>query len=419
MSAIRTRSLTKTYRARVKSEGLGASFNALFKPEWKEVEAVRGIDLDIERGEVLAFIGPNGAGKSTFIKMLCGILHPTSGELSVLGMSPQRERQKLAMRIGTVFGQKSQLWLHLPALDSFTLLAAMYEISDKDRRRRVDELTELFELGEFLRTPVRKLSLGQRVRCEVAASLLHQPELLILDEPTIGLDVVVKQAIRELILKSNKERGMTVFLTSHDPADIERLCNRAVVIDYGSIVLDSPVERLRSDYLGKKKVEVSFQSPQTISGQPGVEVVSSGGGMKATLTVDTRVCPIGAVMNGLSALGNVADVTINNPPMEEIIAAIFQHEANRHRDGNGGGGNEPGLPQEGGIDRTRNALDEPDSSNEPDARDESDARDKSDPRDESDTCDEPDSRDVSNPRDKSDSRDELGPRDATRAGAVT
>ncbi len=328
MLAIQTQHLKKTYRTRVKAEGLGASLRALVKPDWKEVQAVKDIGLTVERGDLVAFIGPNGAGKSTFIKMLCGILHPTGGDISVLGMHPAKERRKLAMRIGTVFGQKSQLWLHLPALDSFTLLAAIYEIDAEERKRRVAELAELFELGEFLHTPVRKLSLGQRVRCEVAASLLHNPELLFLDEPTIGLDVVVKQAIRELILRRNRECGTTVFLTSHDPADIEQLCRRAVVIDHGTLVLDSPVETLRSDYLGVKLVEVSFNVPQTIPALPGVTRLSdSGHGLKFVLTVDTAVCPIGHVMERLSALGNVSDITISNPPMEDIIAAIFQKEA--------------------------------------------------------------------------------------------
>ena len=324
MSAIKTENLSKNYVTRVKAEGLKASFRALVKPERKEVHAVRGISLEVERGEVMAFIGPNGAGKSTFIKMLCGILHPTSGELAVLGMSPVKERRKLAMRIGTVFGQKSQLWLHLPALDSFTLLAAIYEISDAERRRRVAELTERFELGEFLKVPVRKLSLGQRIRCEVAASLLHEPEMLFLDEPTIGLDVVVKQTIRELILERSREHGTTVFLTSHDPADIENLCRRAVVIDHGIIVLDSPVEKLKTDYLGKKLIEVSFSVPKEIPVIDGVTVSGKHGGSHFTLTVDTAVRPIGEVMERLSSLGNVLDITISNPPMEEIIAAIFR-----------------------------------------------------------------------------------------------
>jgi len=256
MTAITTQNLSKIYRTRVKGEGLGASFRALVKPERKDVHAVKNIDLTVEKGDIVAFIGPNGAGKSTFIKMLCGILHPTSGEISVLGMSPVKERRKLAMRIGTVFGQKSQLWLHLPALDSFTLLAAIYEVSDAERKRRVAELSEVFELGEFLNTPVRKLSLGQRIRCEVAASLLHDPELLFLDEPTIGLDVVVKQAIRELIRRRNKESGTTVFLTSHDPADIEHLCRRAVVIDHGDLILDTSVDNLLSGNSGKSMEDI-------------------------------------------------------------------------------------------------------------------------------------------------------------------
>ena len=330
MTAIQTQNITKTYRTRIKSEGLKASIRALFKPERKDVQAVQNISLQIEQGEIVAFIGPNGAGKSTFIKMLCGILHPTSGDISVLGMSPVNERRKLAMRIGTVFGQKSQLWLHLPALDSFTLLAAIYEISDAERKKRVGELSELFGLSEFLKTPVRKLSLGQRIRCEVAASLLHDPELLFLDEPTIGLDVVVKQAIRELILLRNSERRTTVFLTSHDPADIEQLCRRAIVIDHGKVVLDTPVEKMRSDYLGTKLIEATFSAPQSIPELPGVITATESSGLKSTLTVDTQLRPIADVMERLSAMGNVLDITISNPPMEEIIASIFREEAHHH-----------------------------------------------------------------------------------------
>ena len=324
MAVIETRDLRKTYRARVKDEGLGASIRALMKPQWREIEAVRGISLNVEPGEVVAFIGPNGAGKSTFIKMLCGILYPSHGEISVLGMSPTKERRKLALNIGTVFGQKSQLWLHLPALDSFTLLAAIYEISDADRKRRVAELTELFDLGEFLQTPIRKLSLGQRIRCEVAASLLHNPKLLFLDEPTIGLDVVVKQAIRELIIRRNKEYGTTVFLTSHDPSDIEQICRRAVVIDHGTVVLDLPVETMRKEYLAEKRIEVVFNTPQSIPAMQGVTTIVDNGSLKATLTVDSHLCPIAGVMERLSSTGNVQDITIGNPPMEDIIADIFQ-----------------------------------------------------------------------------------------------
>lgn len=323
MYAIETKDLCKQYRTRVKGEGLGASFRALLHPVYREIEAVKGISLTVKQGEILAFIGPNGAGKSTTIKMLCGILHPSGGEVRVLGLSPTDDRRALAMRIGTVFGQKSQLWLHLPALDSFTLLAAIYEIDDRTKKRRIDELTEAFALGDFLHTPVRKLSLGQRIRCEVAASLLHDPDILFLDEPTIGLDVVVKQAIRELILGRNRERGTTVFLTSHDPSDIEHLCRRAVVIDHGTTMLDSPVDTLKREYLGRKVVEVRFAAPAALPAMQGVTAISGHGGRHATLTVDTEIMPIGAVIEQVSAAGEVSDITVSDPPMEEIITSIF------------------------------------------------------------------------------------------------
>lgn len=327
MDAIRTEGLTKEYRARVKGEGLNASFKALVWPQYKRVEAVREISLRVEQGEMLAFIGPNGAGKSTTIKMLCGILTPTRGDLSVLGLSPTGQRRALARRIGAVFGQRSQLWLHLPAADSFTLLSAIYEVDKRTQQRRVAELTERFELGDFLHTPVRKLSLGQRIRCEVAASLLHDPDILFLDEPTIGLDVVVKQSIRELILQRNRERGTTVFLTSHDPSDIEHLCRRAVVIDRGTLVLDTSVEDLKRYHLARKVVKARFQAPVILPHMEGVQVESSAGGYQATLTVDTALCPIAGVVEWLGQAGEVADITINDPPMEEIITSIFRKEA--------------------------------------------------------------------------------------------
>lgn len=327
MYAIETDGLSKDYRTRIKSEGLRESFRALISPQYRQIQAVRDVNLTIEKGDIVAFIGPNGAGKSTTIKMLCGILQPTSGFLSVLGYSPTRERQQLAMRIGTVFGQRSQLWLHLPALDSFTLLAAIYEIDAQQKKARIDELTERFGLGEFLNTPVRKLSLGQRIRCEVAASLLHDPDILFLDEPTIGLDVVVKQAIRELILQRNRQRGTTVFLTSHDPGDIEHLCRRAIVIDRGTVVLDSSVAAMRSEYLGSKRVEIRFNTPAPLPSLEGVEASVEDGGLRALLTVDTAICPIQQVIEVISAHGDVADITVNDPPMEEIIGAIFRKEA--------------------------------------------------------------------------------------------
>ncbi len=320
-NAITVENLTKRYRTRVKGEGLWPGVQALFRPQYKEVEAVRGIGFSVECGEMLAFIGPNGAGKSTTIKMMTGILHPTAGHLRVLGYDPVGQRRSLCPRIGTVFGQRSQLWMHLPPVDSFAMLGAIYGIPDDVRRRRVDELAQRFDLGSFLNIPVRKLSLGQRVRCEIAASLLYEPDILFLDEPTIGLDVVVKQAIRELILQWNAERGVTVFLTSHDPGDVERICRRAMVIDHGSIVLDQSVDSLKANYLNRKVVEVKFTEPHCLAPMTGV--AAEGQGAQWRLTVDTLIRPIGEVIQAVTASGGVADITVNDPPMEEIITAIF------------------------------------------------------------------------------------------------
>lgn len=329
---IETQGLSKRYRTRVKAEGLRAGFRGLFHPEVQEIEAVRGIDLTVQQGEMLAFIGPNGAGKSTTIKMMTGILQPSAGDLRVAELHPARERQALSRRVGTVFGQKSQLWFHLPPLDSFSLLGAIYDIDTKTLRARIDELVALFELEALLKTPARKLSLGQRVRCEVAASLLHRPDILFLDEPTIGLDVVVKQSIRALIRRMNAEHGTTVFLTSHDAGDVEQLCRRAVVINHGEIVLDQPVDTLKREYLARKVIDVRFLAPCEVPQMPGLAVVQADP-LTVRLTVDTAACPIGEVMQRLTAPGQVADITVSDPPMEEIIADIFQRKDAPHTGG--------------------------------------------------------------------------------------
>jgi ABC-2 type transport system ATP-binding protein len=320
--AIVVDNLRKDYRTRVKAEGLKAGIKALVASEYRDVEAVKCISFRVQRGEMVAFIGPNGAGKSTTIKMLTGILHPSGGTMQVLGYNPVKERRELCAHIGTVFGQRSQLWMHLPPVDSFAMLGAIYGIEDNERRKRVDVLAQRFGLGEFLHTPVRKLSLGQRIRCEIAASLLYEPDILFLDEPTIGLDVVVKQAIRELILEWNREKGITVFLTSHDPGDVEHICRRAMVIDHGQVVLDQSVEQLKATYLNRKVITVKFFEPRVLPEMDGVTVTESGA--QAVLTVDTLVQPIGEVMQAVTAKGGVADITVTDPPMEEIITTIFR-----------------------------------------------------------------------------------------------
>lgn len=325
MTAIEASHLNKRFRTKIKGEGFAASLRSLARPEYRDVAAVSDISFTVDEGEIVAFIGPNGAGKSTTIKMLTGILHPTSGRIRVLGHDPVTQRQALSYQIGTVFGQKSQLWFHLPPSDSFRLLAGIYEVKKDIYRKRMDRLVEMFEIGDLLKTPVRKLSLGERVRCEIAASLLHGPRLLFLDEPTIGLDVVVRQRIRELVRELNRESGATVFLTSHDAGDIEQVCRRAMVIDHGRVVLDQPVKTLKYDYLNRKMVSVRFFEEQELPVFPGVEAVKDTG-LAAKLAVDTRVQPIGAVISALTGGGNVADITVHDPPMEEIIADIFRRK---------------------------------------------------------------------------------------------
>lgn len=245
MQAIKVENLSKTFQVRQKEKGMRGSIKAIFNPQVKEIKAVDGISFGVEEGEMLAFIGPNGAGKSTTIKMLTGILYPDGGRAEVMGIDPTKRRKQLAYQIGTVFGQKEQLWTHLTPYDNFKFFSAIYDIPDGEAERRIKEMGELFELGAFINTPVRNLSLGQRIRCEIVASLIHKPKILFLDEPTIGLDPVVKETIRSLIKEMNRELHTTIFLTSHDVGDIEKLCKRIIIVNAGQIVLDDSMEHLR------------------------------------------------------------------------------------------------------------------------------------------------------------------------------
>lgn len=303
-----------------------------FKRERKEVVAVDSISLKVEEGQSVAFVGPNGAGKSTTIKMLTGILSPTSGFARVLGVVPWKERSRLARSIGAVFGQRSQLWYHLPPRDSFELLAKIYNIEKSRFRARRDQLIERFEMAEFLDTQVRKLSLGQRMRAEVAASLLHFPKVLFLDEPTIGLDVIARQELRDLIREWNQEEGLTIFLTSHDAGDIETVAKRVVIINHGQLVLDDKVSKVKRHYLGSKLLSVKFRDEPGPFQLEGVEVIkSSYHAMK--LEVDTSVVEIDTVINAVLQAAPVADITIENPPLEKVIAHIYSQPAERAAEG--------------------------------------------------------------------------------------
>lgn len=252
MNIIEVKNLNKQFKIKEKDKGIKGSIKSIIKPKYRTINAVNDISFTVEKGEILAFIGPNGAGKSTTIKMLTGILYPTSGEIIVNGINPSEERKKLAYKIGTVFGQKEQLWMHLTPYDNFKFFGAIYDIPKKEVEDTIEELTNTFELSEFINTPVRNLSLGQRIRCEIVASLIHKPEILFLDEPTIGLDPVVKENIRKLIKKMNKELGTTIFLTSHDIGDIEKLCKRVIIVNKGKIIMDDKMNNLKYHYLDKK-----------------------------------------------------------------------------------------------------------------------------------------------------------------------
>jgi ABC-2 type transport system ATP-binding protein len=289
--------------------------------------------------------------------MLTGILYPSGGQARVLGLTPWQQRRTLAFHIASVFGQKSQLWYHLPPQDTFDLLARIYELDMTAYRQRRDFLIEVFDIAEYMRTPARKLSLGERMRCELAAALLHRPSVLFLDEPTIGLDVIAKQRIRDLIGQLNTEEGVTVFLTSHDAGDIEQVCRRAIVINHGEIILDGPVAKMKRDYLKVKTVDLLLQEPaasmlktdaesgkQRLSIQlptsiheevlvtEGVEIVKAKGyGLK--LEVDTSRCPLEPIIAAIMQHCHIVDMTIADPPMEEIIAKIYGEKGHEQEGG--------------------------------------------------------------------------------------
>ncbi len=261
---ISVRQLRKTFQTPVVKEGKLAGIRTLLSRSYKEKEAVRDVSFNIESGEFVGYIGPNGAGKSTTIKMLTGILHPTSGEVLIHGLSPQKHRRRVVAHLGVVFGQRTQLWWDLPVKDSYEILAAMYRVEEATARRRLGELEQLLELREFLDTPVRKLSLGQRMRADLAAAMLHDPDILFLDEPTIGLDVVAKRSIRGFLKALNEEFGKTILLTTHDMDDIEQLCERVIVINHGQIGYDGSIHQLRERIGLPTMLKITFRGPYAV-----------------------------------------------------------------------------------------------------------------------------------------------------------
>lgn len=325
-SIIRVENLNKTFKLIQKEPGLRGSILSLFYPKYQEKIAVGDISFDVKQGECLAFIGPNGAGKSTTIKIMTGILHPTSGNVSVMGFHPVKDRTDLAYTIGTVFGQKSQLWYHLPPIDTYHLLSHIYELNQSDYRQRLNYLTKKFEIDSLLNTPVRKLSLGERMRCELVGSLLHRPKVLFLDEPTIGLDVIAKQQVRDLLEYLNKQEGVTIFLTSHDVGDIEKLTQRTIIINYGNVVFDDSTENLKKRFIKSKVVDIVFEEQSdSFTFDQGVILEKNHHSVKIQL--DATVASTQALLTYALAHFTIVDITIHDTPLEQVLALIYQDDA--------------------------------------------------------------------------------------------
>ena len=322
MAVIEVKNLSKSFKVKLKEKGLKGSLKSIIKPKYKTIKAVRNVSFSVEKGEMIAFIGPNGAGKSTTIKMMTSILYPDKGSIKVMGLDPSRDRKALSYEIGTVFGQKEQLWTHLTPYDNFKFFGAIYDIPEAAVEKKISELIELFELGDFINTPVRNLSLGQRIRCEIVASLIHEPKVLFLDEPTIGLDPVVKENIRSLIKRMNKEYKTTIFLTSHDVGDIEKLCKRVIIINNGTVVMDDTMENLKYNYLNKKIVEAKMKEMVNLDDEDGITILKDKG-YNLKIEVDTTKKSVSDAIKLLNP-DNIIDINISNVPLEDIISDIYK-----------------------------------------------------------------------------------------------
>jgi ABC-2 type transport system ATP-binding protein len=330
-TAVELRDVSKRFCVRRPSRGgLNARIRDFLAPQTQAVVAVDRLSFSIADGERVAFIGPNGAGKSTTLKILAGILQPDSGHVRVMGLDPTRERRRLAFRIGTVFGQRSQLWYQLPARDTFALLARVYEIDVREHRRRIDLLTAVFGLERLVDTPVRQLSLGERMRCEIAASLLHAPRMLFLDEPTIGLDVAAKAAIRELLHTYSERDGVTLLLTSHDTGDIERVCTRTIVINDGRLLWDGSIVDLRRRYATARHVTLWTEAERLTIDLPGVRVVESAP-YRTELEVTAQQTSLGEVVDAVMRQGAIRDIAVEDGPLDAVIRALYATAEGRSR----------------------------------------------------------------------------------------
>lgn len=320
---IEVQNLNKSFRVSKRNAGVGAAFKSLFKPDYTTVRALTDISFNIDEGEIVGYIGPNGAGKSTTIKIISGILVPDSGKCTILGHTPWKNRIEHVKNIGVVFGQRSQLWWDVPVIDSFNLLKDIYKIPDKEYKNNLDLLTSTLDLSSLLSTPVRQLSLGQRMRCEIGASLLHNPKILFLDEPTIGLDAVSKIAVRNFVKTINKEKKVTVILTTHDMNDIEALAERIILIGKGKILLDGTLTELKSRFSANKTLTVDFNESDKAVHIEGTTILARSK-ERLTLSVDLSKIKVSEVIGQLSKELDILDVSVESRPIEEIIVDLYK-----------------------------------------------------------------------------------------------
>jgi len=320
MSFIKVLNLNKQFKIVDKESGLANSFKSIIKRKYKYIQAVDNISFDIDKGEIVGYIGPNGAGKSTTIKMLTGILKPDSGFIEVDGFNPFNDRVKYVKNIGVVFGQKSQLWWDIPVEESFLLLKDIYKVSDKDYQKVKEELVDLLELKDLLKTPVRQLSLGQRMRAEIAASLLHSPKVLFLDEPTIGLDAVSKLAVRKFIKEINEKKKVTIILTSHDMTDIEALTNRIILIGHGKKLYDGKLTEIKKKF-NSKKLEIIFKKLKSIPAIKDVDIIKKGRNKVILNVLNNK--SVSEIVREYSKVCEIEDINIINEDIDNVIVRLY------------------------------------------------------------------------------------------------
>ncbi len=322
MPIIEAERLTKTYRVAQKKEGVLSAVRGLFNRQYKQVKAVEDVSFTIEPGEMVAFLGPNGAGKTTTLKMLSGLIFPTSGSARVLGYTPWNREDPFRRAFALVMGQKNQLWWDLPAADSFQLHREIYSLPTSSFHKTLDELTDLFRVKELTRQPVRELSLGERMKMELIAALLHQPRLLLLDEPTIGLDVIAQASIQKCLREYNRVRGVTMILTSHYMRDVEALCSRVLVISHGHLVYDGPLKGITDKFGRAKLVKLHFEGDKPPDDLARFGEITSQEGPIASLSVDRGA--VAQVLNAILDAYTVVDMSVQDPPLDQVIARVFE-----------------------------------------------------------------------------------------------